>query len=286
MKRKTGFVFLAAMALSLALLLIPTTQAERTRKSLVVPKTDAAQLAKTKSPGELATSNDKGWTNVAGEPPILNSQSPLSAALFTAIGGVNTSFDEVSLLGNWDGREDYTADRAQKIDDLSFVAVTPTQFVTRTAISEHTRANGFDENVYYEGDSEGKFYVGTDVNPGINTTASPSIDSVMTVNIPQLVNTGTSGGFALLNPVGGDTASPSVVVTGVAVNPVAELSDFTGVACDTIGEVVYVSVLDAGGAFKTRIFAFAFTDTAGGVLQHGVLQLLRNSLSNSGIAVD
>src|SRR5262245_62155558 len=293
MKRKTGFVLLAAMALSLALLLIPTTQAERSRKSLVVPKTDAAQLARATSPGELATSNDKVWTNVAGLPSNLNSQSPLSAALFTAIGGVNTSFDEVSLLGNWDGREDYTADRAQKIDDLSFVAVTPTQFITREAVSEHTKANGFDENVYYEGDSLGNLFVTADLNPGINTTAAPSIDAVLySVNIPQLINTGTSGSVTLLNPPGGGACSNAeVVVTGVAVNPVADLSDFTGVACGTIGEIVYVSVLDAtgcgSGPIRTRILAFAFTDIAGGVMQQGALLILPESTGlNSGIAVD
>ena len=36
MKRKTGFGLLVAMALSLTLLLLPTSQAERSRKSSVV----------------------------------------------------------------------------------------------------------------------------------------------------------------------------------------------------------------------------------------------------------
>ena len=296
MKRKTGFVLIAAMALSLALLIIPTSQAERPGKIKVGPNPDTvtAQPLVTSLPAERATVDDgKIRPDAAGLPSILDSRSPLSAAaVFTSIGGVSTSFDEISLLANWDGREDYTADRGQKVDDLSFVAVTPTQFVTREAISEHTKANGFDENVYYEGDSLGNLFVPVDLNPGVNLTNAPSLDAVLyTVNIPTLINTGTSGGVALAGfPVPMTCSSASVVVTGVAVNPVADLSDFPGVACGTLGEVVYVSVQDDPGCgvglIRTRILAFGFTDNAGGVTQHGALLIDQRSESNSGIAVD
>ena len=42
---------------------------------------------------------------------MLNIQSPLSTALITAIGGVNTPVSQVHLLADWDGTEDMTADR-------------------------------------------------------------------------------------------------------------------------------------------------------------------------------
>ena len=72
-----------------------------------------------------------------------------------------------------------------------------------------------------------------------------------------------------------------VTVTGIAVQPVADLSDFG--LCGTIGEVVYVSIFDSQGCssnaanqpIRTRIFAFAFTDGvgAGAVTPAGVLQI-------------
>ena len=80
----------------------------------------------------------------AGEPAtIMNSQSALSAALITTIGGRDNQFSEVALLADWDGREDCVADRAQKIDDFSFSELEIDFVLTRAAISEHTFANGF-----------------------------------------------------------------------------------------------------------------------------------------------
>jgi hypothetical protein len=44
-------------------------------------------------------------TTQAGEPAtIMNSQSALSAALITTIGGRDNQFSEVALLADWDGR--------------------------------------------------------------------------------------------------------------------------------------------------------------------------------------
>ncbi len=84
-------------------------------------------------------------------------------------------------------------------------------------------------------------------------------------------------------------------VTGIAVNPVADLGDFG--LCGTIGEVVYVSIFDSegcesngqGNVFRTRILAFAFTDGvgAGAATPAGARQILESRFANiAGVAVD
>src|SRR5436190_18994623 len=128
----------------------------------------------------------------SGQPLNLNSKSALSDALITAIGGRDNQFSEVTLIADWDGREDCAADREQKIDDFSFAESEIDQSLTRVAVSEHTVANGFAENVYYYGDSVGNFWIGTDLNPGIG--AGPQVDTLRQVNIPTLLTTGISGG--------------------------------------------------------------------------------------------
>ncbi len=245
----------------------------------------AGQKAKKQKSGELTTQS--------GTPLVLNARSALSAALLTNIGGRDNQFSEVTVIADWDGREDCVADREQKVDDFSGIEVDIDQSLIRTGISEHTYANGFNENVYYYGDTLGNFWIGTDTNPGVNIAAAGAIDTVQQVNIPQLVNSGASSGVTLLNPLAGDCTDDQVTVTGIAVNPVADLSDFG--ACGVIGEVVYVSIWDTEGCssnvnnqvYRTRIFAFGFTDVAGGVLSVGAIQILRNPLSNvAGVAVD
>jgi hypothetical protein len=237
--------------------------------------------------------NNGGLTSQSGTPLTLNAQSALSVALLTNIGGRDNQFSEVTIIADWDGREDCVADREQKVDDFSGIEVDIDQSLIRTGISEHTFANGYTENVYYYGDTLGNFWVGTDTNPGLNVLPSGAIDTVTQINITTLVNTGASGGVTLLNPIAGDCTDDQVTVTGIAVNPVADLADFG--LCDTIGEVVYVSVWDtegcasnaAGQPFRTRIFAFGFTDVVGGVASVGAIQILRNPFSNvAGIAVD
>src|SRR6185436_9382127 len=177
----------------------------------------------------------------SGQPAILNPASALSDALMTNIGGRDNQFDEVTLIADWDGREDCAADREQKVDDFSGIPPgSEIDFVlTRTAISEHTVANGFNENVYYYGDSVGNLWIGTDTNPG--SLQGPGADVFNQVNIPVLVNLGASGGFTI-TPGSLGCADDQVTVTGIAVQPVADLSDFG--LCGTIGEVVYVSIFD------------------------------------------
>jgi hypothetical protein len=227
----------------------------------------------------------------AGQPNVLNANGALSAAVITTIGGRGTQFSEVGLLADWDGREDGVADRAALIDDFSFVEIDIDFTLTRAAISAHTRANGQPtSNFYYYGDSVGNLWIGQDADAN---GLSPRVDALQQVNIPTLVNTLTSGGFLLLNPQPGDAISDQVAVTGIAVNPVADLGDFG--FCDTVGEVVYVSVLDTSGGsanasnqpFRTRIFAFGLMDNAGVLQPVGAYQLLRNALGNlAGVAVD
>src|ERR1044072_7749428 len=149
----------------------------------------AKLLKKNKGSGDLSAQS--------GQPTVLNARSALSTALITTIGGRDNQFSEVALIADWDGREDCAADREQKLDDFSFVEPEIDQSLTRTAISEHTVANGFNENVYYYGDSLGVFSIGTDTNPGINVSPNGGVDSLRQVNIPTLVNTGTSGGFSI-----------------------------------------------------------------------------------------
>src|SRR5512143_715475 len=98
----------------------------------------------------------------AGEPEVLAGNAAFSAAVITTIGGRDNQFSEVALLADWDGREDDVADRAKKVDDFSGVEPEIDFSLTRAAISEHTIANGFAENIFYYGDSVGNVWVGAD----------------------------------------------------------------------------------------------------------------------------
>ncbi|MEK6302953.1 MAG: hypothetical protein AABO41_19755 [Acidobacteriota bacterium] len=231
---------------------------------------------------------------------VLNSRSALSAAILTTVGGRDNQFSEVGLIADWDGREDCNADHSQKVDDFSFVEADIDASLTRTAISEHTVANGFNENVYYYGDSLGNLWVGTDSNPGSNAgSPNGSVDSLRQINIPALVNSPLgSGGFSQITGIG--CVDDQVTVTGIAVQPVADLADFGLALCGTIGEVVYVSIFDsegcasnaAGQPIRTRIFAFAFVDGVGaGAMTPASatarLQIFSAQVGNvAGVAVD
>jgi hypothetical protein len=264
----------------------------------------------------------------SGNPLVLDARSALSDALIIALGGRDNQFSEVALIADWDGREDCTVDREQKVDDFSFAESEIDVELTHTAISEHTVANGFNDNVYYYGDSVGNLWVGNDTNPGLpggtavggalgsggvpGNTFGPQVDVISQLNIVQLVNAGFTGtgspvgqvnlikpGGALVggSAVSGDCLDDQVDVTGIAVNPVADLGDFSPALCGTIGEVVYVSVLDTEGCTKnasnqplrTRIFVFGFLDNVGvpGLTSVGAIQILRSRFSDiAGVAVD
>jgi len=265
-----------------------------TQKALGITRVANPSEASARMAQKLKGAKKSGSGEVSiqsGQPLVLNSRSALSAALITTIGGRDNQFSEVTLIADWDGREDCAADREQKIDDFSFAEPEIDMSLTRVAISEHTVANGFNENVYYYGDSVGNLWVGTDTNPGVGV--GTQIDVLRQVNLPTLLNTGTSGGFTLPFSF---CADDQIAITGIAVNPVADLCDF-GLP-GTIGEVVYVSAFDSEGCvrngsnnqpIRTRILAFAFTDGAGAgaATPAGVREVLLSQLANiAGISVD
>src|SRR5262249_6490791 len=118
----------------------------------------------------------------AGQPEVLAGNSAFSAAVVTTIGGRDNQFSEVALLADWDGREDDVADRSKKVDDFSGVEPEIDFSLTRAAISEHTIANGFAENIFYYGDSVGNVWVGAD------TTGDGRVDTLTQINLPTVLN--------------------------------------------------------------------------------------------------
>ena len=129
MKRNTGALLLASTILFVGLMTIPITHADSVKDSTrlankaapipalkVVGLTDPidTDFIKQQTPEQNRTITPK----VAGQPSVLNSGSALSAAIMTTFGGRGTQFSDVTLLADWDGREDYAADRGQKLDDF------------------------------------------------------------------------------------------------------------------------------------------------------------------------
>ena len=176
--------------------------------------------------GRKSTSGKTGgggpMTPYSGQPTILNARSPLSAALMTAIGGRDNQFSEVTLIADWDGREDCAADREAKVDDFSFVEPEIDFSITRTAISEHTIANGFAENIFYYGDSVGNVWVGADTN------GDGRVEDVTQINLVAAL---TSAQFPL---------DDQIAVTGLAVNPAVDFGA-------GISEVLWGTFTDSEG---------------------------------------
>lgn len=171
-----------------------------------------------------------------GLPSNLSPNSALSAAVMTSLSG-NGYFNEVDLMGDFDGREDLTADHSNKVND--FGSMPQGWSLTRTAISEHTIANGFNENIYYYGDSFGNVYVASRAI----TTSLPLTTTVL--NLPTVLNA-----FGKLN------SDDQVVITGLAVNPVSDLSSFYRVNGNfsdfdgQVGEILLVTFWDTGGGMR------------------------------------
>src|SRR5436190_11129915 len=306
-QRVTLALITSAVLFSSAAFLFPSALAKQDKYLASIPRPKGkSQPAETKARlgSRLQRSlaqNQKGKRpeNIAGMPNVLDTRAPFSAEVVTSssvgAAGFFSDLTQLVTLANNDGREDFTADRAQ----LMLNPVFPGPNV-RTAVSEHTYANGFGENAYYFGDSFGQFSYGIETVPGPGSP-NESIDTGDTITISELVNTGSSAGVTLvqpntLNPVIGQCTSDFVTITGIAVNPVADLSDF-GEACGTIGEVVYVSTLDPNGcsanavnqATRTHIFAFGFVDGTGASAVTPVanaLLIYSSPQSNSGVTVD
>jgi hypothetical protein len=223
---------------------------------------------------------------VAGLAIQMSAQSAFSAVVGTAIGGGPDSLNQIVLLGDLDGREDLVADHALKVADTSLTPVptpSPTPLLqtsdesapiiggtlTRSAISEHTVANGFAENVFYYGDSLGNVIVGADTNnDGL-------IDTRFIINLPTA-----------LNAFGSLSSDDQIVITGLAVNPVADLTSFSNVNgsyasyAGLTGEILYVTFTDTTGAFRgTQTGALIRS----GVLAFPVADITSAAPSGSGI---
>src|SRR5215471_15010436 len=173
----------------------------------------------------------------AGLPTNMSAAAPFSAAIATNVAG---PFLEGDLMGDWDGAEDDTADHGGKILDSSSVPTT-NFFFTRVAVSEHTIANGFKEDIFYHGDNLGNVYVSASTNL---TTAAPTPNTFI-INLPTVLNA-----FGTLN------SNNKIVITGLAVSPVCDLGSFTRVNGayapynGLVGEILYVTYEDTAGGFR------------------------------------
>jgi hypothetical protein len=207
----------------------------------------------------------------SGLPELLDARSALSAAILTTFGGRDTQFSEVELMADWDGREDCTADHSRKVDDFSLIEPEPDVTLTRTAISEHTIANGFNENIFYYGDSAGNVWVGADTN------GDGRVDLVQQLNLPTL----------LTSPFPPDD---EVTITGLAVSPVVD------VGLPSAAEVLWGTFTDSEGVisgtniFRSVLFFVLITDDPDvafpiTIQGTGVFSLSTSS-SVGGVAVD
>ncbi|MGA2538196.1 MAG: hypothetical protein ABSF53_19460 [Terracidiphilus sp.] len=205
-----------------------------------------------------------GSSNFEGS---MMANAPLSAAIATTTAG---NLNQVLTMGDWDGKESLTANHEGVVTDFT----TPPQgfTLTRTAISEHTIANGFNEDIFYYGDSFGNVYV----NAATNLQSVPPHNSNVTViNLPTV-----------LNAFGSLFSNDQIVVTGLCVNPVADLTSFANVNGSfssfgsQTGEMLYVTFWDTGGGLNTSggvaihsgLLAFPIADmTSGATAPPGIL---------------
>jgi hypothetical protein len=177
---------------------------------------------------------------VGGLPGDLSGKAAQSAAIMTLLNSNATSnFRDVMMMADIDGREDLVADHAAKVADLSQQAMPVGWMLTRAATSAHTFANGQTSTVYYYGDSVGNVYVAVD------TVGNGAVITTTVLNLPTILNA-----FGALN------SDNQIVITGLGVNPVADLSSFAKVNGafaffnGKIGEMLYVSFWDTSGGFR------------------------------------
>ena len=171
-----------------------------------------------------------------GLPTNLNPLSALSSVVMTSLSG-SGYFNEVDLMGDLDGKEDLTADHSTKVND--FGSMPPGWSLTRTALSEHTIANGFTENIYYYGNSFGNVYVAS------QSITDTTMVTTTVLNLPTILNA-----FGSLN------SDDQIVISGIAVNPVSNLSAFPRVNGSfsffdgKVGELLLVTFMDTGGGMR------------------------------------
>jgi hypothetical protein len=193
--------------------------------------------------GQLGNVDSGQQPEVGGLPTNLNRQAAQSSTVMTLLNSSGSSnYRDMMLMADADGREDLVADHAAKLSDLTTVIFPSGWMLTRTAMSEHTLANGFTESVYYFGDSLGNVYVGVDT---ANTSGPGEITTYTVLNLPTILNA-----FGSLN------SDDQIVITGLAVNPVADLTSFYNVNGSftffdgKIGEILYVAFWDTGGGLR------------------------------------
>ena len=121
--------------------------------------------------------------------------------------------------------------------------------------------------MYYYGDTLGNLWVGTDTNPGVGSRRLA--ESTRFAGEHSGTREHWSERRIYAGKPGSDCMDDQVTVTGIAVNPVADLGDFG--LCGMIGEVVYVSIFDSEGCaanaasqvFRTQDLCFRIHDGAG-----------------------
>jgi hypothetical protein len=168
-------------------------------------------------------------------------------------------------MGDWDGSEDNVAEHSGKIDDLSATFTRPSQTLTRVVISKHTIANRFPEDIAYYGDSVGN----------VTVAATTTLTAVLPTPIKFTINLPT-----VLNAFGNLNSDDEVAITGLAVEPAADLTSFANVNgsfasfAGRVGEILYVSFTDNGGGFRltnnnqlvrSGLLAFPVGDITSGV---------------------
>ncbi|MGH9822289.1 MAG: hypothetical protein ACREDR_03370, partial [Blastocatellia bacterium] len=217
------------------------------KQSKYATSAQIGQLIASRLKNQLAARSKHAVTPQSGEPVNMSASAAFSTGIVTSEGGRNTQFNEVLTLGDWDGLEDLAADHSGKVDDFSGKAILGTpggdlEFtITREAISEHTIANGFLEDIFYYGDSFGNVYVGATTDLGEQFPTA----NVIAINLPTVLNQ-----FGSLN------SDDQIVVTGLAVDPVADLTSFSNIDpnfatfANQVGEILYVTFTDTESGFN------------------------------------
>jgi hypothetical protein len=151
----------------------------------------------------------------------------------------SSNFRDVMMMADADGREDLVADHAAKLADLSTSNLPASWMLTRAAMSAHIFATGFTSTVYYYGDSVGNVYVGVDTN-GFGKVVTYTV-----LNLPTI-----------LNAFGNLQSDDQIVITGLAINPVADRTSFGNVNGafapfnGKVGEILYVTFWDTGSGLR------------------------------------
>ncbi len=222
---------------------------------------------------------DAAWATL--DAASLAPNAPLSAAVGITIASPVDTSDKLLAVGDWDGREDLVADHEKLLFNDFFYPLAGSSVLMRAAFSPYSIANGGAFNLWYTATNDGTVYIGTEDPLGNSAPA-----------FPLTIATGLG---STLNPIGGDAMSTNATVTGLAVQPVADMGIFGAGNCGVLGEIAYVSVEDHNGGsndggghpIHTRVFALGLKESGSSLTFIGFLQIFRHRYDNvGGIAVD